>query len=151
MKDILTEWKRYVNEIKANFDEATNCWYYTTLDDADIPEHVLKVLEDNAIKAASRGSVKCKSDLADCMTMPDIWQRIFRKNGIDCVIQTGFYVSEEWGDIDQYIDGTVDFPQSTDHNWIMIEGNILFDPTACQFGTEIDLSRYVTKDLKRYT
>ncbi len=150
MKTLLTEWKRYVNEIKVDFDEAVSCWYYTTLDNTDIPDHILKVLEDNAIVAAGRKRVKCKTKMADCMVMPGIWQRIFRKNGIDCVIQSGFYISEEWGDINQYLDGIVDFPQSTDHNWLIVNGNILFDPTACQFGSDIDLSRYVIDGEGRY-
>lgn len=154
MKKLLTEWKIYINEVKADFDKATGCWFYTMLDDSNVPEHILSVLEDNAIKVAEHKNVRCDRTLADCMVVPNIWLKIFKENGIKAKIQNGFYISEEWddesGSIERFLSGYSEFPSSTDHNWLIVEGQFLFDPTACQFGDDIKLERYVTNKNKRY-
>ncbi len=112
------------------FDKATNLWYYSSISDKDIPDSILSVLEKNAVPVyktlASRAN--------DCGVASSCWLKVFKKNGIKAKIVDGNYNPH-------HIPGT-SHPSSTDHVWIELGNDILFDPTAGQFGSNIDNENY---------
>lgn len=126
------------------FDEATNNWFYITLNNSDVPQHILNILEKYAIKVYS--SCKYKTD---CDENCQRWLKIFNKNGIKSIIVNGYYISPEEDCYDAVVTGEISPPGLSDHVWLMIENNILFDPTAGQFGTNISLKGYLSKNAEQ--
>ena len=142
MKLIMESWRSYLKEA-VSFNEATNNWFYTTLDNSDVPQHILGVLEERAIEVYSSCSYK-----GDCGENSHRWIKIFEDAGINVQQVVGNYVSpnDKW--YDSIVKGEVDAPMSSDHVWLLIDNNVLFDPTAGQFQTNISIEGYLAEDGK---
>jgi hypothetical protein len=112
------------------WDRAAGYIFYEKLTDNED-----EVIGNNLIKvskaALSRGS------LTDCGLVCDLWRKIFKKNNIEHRIVSGDYW--EASDEEREFDSP---PGSAEHVWIEFPGGRIFDPTAIQFGHNIDKKYY---------
>lgn len=122
--------KAFVFNMKTIFDRATNEWYYASTTGRDIPDNILSILESNTVPVYKSLSSKTN----DCGIMSSVWAKIFRKNGIKTRIVDGNYNPQHKPGISH--------PSSTDHVWLELDNDIIFDPTAGQFGSDISNKNY---------
>ena len=121
-----------------DFDQATNLWFYDCIGGDAMPEKVLDVLEKNAIPVYKR-LAKCRWP-KDCGEASDIWDKVFKKNGVASEQVIGYYSPDHEAGMSQM--------GSTDHVWLEVEGCV-FDPTVGQFPGKIQLKNYWLDDLNR--
>ena len=127
----------------STFEEAIDLWFYQTIDGSAIPAEVLNCLEANAVRIFS----KCRYK-SDCGTATSLWFKAFKKCGIKAAIISGQYVPPFHHMYNDIVSGKIEPPMMSDHVWLEVDDNIIFDPTAGQFGNKIDLKAYLDESGK---
>ena len=126
----------------AVFDKATNGWFYSSInEDEDIPDAILNVLEKNAVKVYKL--LQKQNAVSDCGIASSLWKKVFNSNNIAAEEIDGNYD-------DSYDVDVLSHPSSTDHVWLELNGKYIFDPTAGQFNSNIDLKNYWIDDTQLY-
>jgi len=128
----------YLLEETDNWDSAISLWYYEHPE--GFSQSVLSVLEDNAVDVYNELQQKGSWCPGNCDMAARLWKQVFEDNGIGAEVVDGFYS-------DDHEEGQ-SHRLSSDHVWLEVEGGI-FDPTAGQFGKDIQSSNYWLDDNTR--
>jgi hypothetical protein len=125
--------------LKESFEKSIENWFYSTIDSSNIPQNVISVLENNAEKVYNT----CGLYKTDCGEISSIWKKIFAKNKIKAQIIEGNYINPDSEIYNDVIKGNLEAPSLSEHVWLLINKNIIFDPTASQFGNNIKIDGYL--------